>query len=1288
MNVPWPHALLVEHAALPLPMQGAHGLTFERLPAIREARLSRADRLTLASQLLAATELLAEFELWPGSSALHSSGFEKTDAGPRARLAGFPRPLDVVLRRLGGGSAAGELLRERAIAAVERGVGLAEGMLAGESSGAGLHLGNALNQVLHSSSLPLDPTTASALWAVRYEGLTEPGVGELNYWKVQNPTAARRLGAALFARIRSAGRKAWMQLAQGDETSDTGPIPLVGEKGTLVVCGSISKDDLAVADRWSREPGCSAVVVGEFPPGWAPPAPTFFDGGSISRTLAVAGRSPDRCRRFVDELKRHFNPFEPADIRALTDRAMWRWDRGPDVDEDREEARLPERVLRVLSLRRDGVPESLVMLASEARLESIRERALRRGVVIAKGKWRLEPPQPLQRDELHRDVAELFPTGDPNRLLHLALAGEGTDELLDWAWQRIAELDPEEVIDLIDAKTAAELGAAALEVLAVACLCQLDVGGARLALSLLPDSRKAILSGWLQVVDPPEGIWPEVPSLDDARRSPRACGEIGLRLLRRAEKQGKPEARQCRMLIEFCMERLTELERIWLGIDFSSIVEPAKVEDGDWRRSVSATHPKLKLRVHHRRALDLSYGGRLREAARILRVLIRQESVPGRLGMLELDLGCIEQDLDHDGEAARCYHRAFHLLQAAGFTHKTRNVLFNLASYDIDRFDLERAAEKLRRSSSGSDDFFVIAEKARLALARGNLREFRTRVMTLPQLVPGADPRLDEGFSFLRGVGALLDGEPRRARPFLEEEGDEGLAWLDLADALEGRSTARQAAIDAWGVTVAADLLRGEHSELLVGESRAERIQDGFAIALADRVSGPIVGLSQARRNLLAQQLEEQGLTGWAARLRRREEQGSGAYEELLALVESGSPSSLEDRQTADLLAALGVGGLEIRNRETGETVWRVGTGEEAESVQRGRLELIPLGGPQGNGELMALLGALMDLVLPAQVGGYDSDTEGTGLLGQSAAMQKLRSEIQQFAESRVSVSFFGETGVGKDVAARALHKLSGRRGRFVPVNVAAIPAGLLEAELFGSVKGAFTGADRSRTGLAVAADEGTLFLDEIGDLDLQLQVKLLRFLESHMVRPVGSESARKVNVRIVAATHQNLTQKMAEGSFRQDLYYRLATAPIEIPPLRQRREDIPELRDHFQTEAVRRDGLQTCNWSEEASRALRKYDWPGNVRELKHVVEVAMVRSKGGVVYPRHLPLPEFRDASVPVGTWDESLDAFRRQLIRRALEQTDDNRSAAARTLGISRQTLNYHMRNLGIGEKHQKR
>jgi two-component system response regulator AtoC len=282
-----------------------------------------------------------------------------------------------------------------------------------------------------------------------------------------------------------------------------------------------------------------------------------------------------------------------------------------------------------------------------------------------------------------------------------------------------------------------------------------------------------------------------------------------------------------------------------------------------------------------------------------------------------------------------------------------------------------------------------------------------------------------------------------------------------------------------------------------------------------------------------------------------------------------------------------------------------------------------------------------------------------------------------------------GESGTGKELIARHIHDASPRATRpFVAVNCAAIPEALLESELFGHARGAFTGATADRQGLFEEAHEGTLFLDELGDLPVALQVKLLRALQEGEVRRVGDNASRSVDVRLVAATARDLETDVAEGKFRADLYYRVNVVRIHLPPLRERAEDIPELVRHFVDRINRRLGLHVSGVTAAAMRALMEYPWPGNVRELENVVERAMVLTDGPQLDVDQLPLtaPSARhdngasplDLSVKRRTED-----LERALIKEALERTRGNRTRAAKLLDLSHRALLYKIRDYGLGE-----
>jgi two-component system, NtrC family, response regulator AtoC len=311
-------------------------------------------------------------------------------------------------------------------------------------------------------------------------------------------------------------------------------------------------------------------------------------------------------------------------------------------------------------------------------------------------------------------------------------------------------------------------------------------------------------------------------------------------------------------------------------------------------------------------------------------------------------------------------------------------------------------------------------------------------------------------------------------------------------------------------------------------------------------------------------------------------------------------------------------------------------------------------------------------------------------IVAASPTMIDLLEVMERAAAFKTTVLLTGESGTGKEVLARAVHAQSPRRGEaFVAVNCGAIPENLLESELFGHAKGAFTGADRARRGLFVEADGGTLFLDEIGELPAPLQVKLLRVLQEEEVRPLGESKPRRVDVRVLAATSRNLEADVASGGFREDLFYRLNVVRLQVPPLRERRKDIPLLVDHFFAQACASLGKRLHTVSDEALEKLCAYHWPGNVRELENVIERAVILARGDRITPRELP----DNVVAPSGDDPRAQEAdlgmkrarryFEADLIRRALRATGGNRTHAARLLEISHRALLYKLKEYGISE-----
>lgn len=317
------------------------------------------------------------------------------------------------------------------------------------------------------------------------------------------------------------------------------------------------------------------------------------------------------------------------------------------------------------------------------------------------------------------------------------------------------------------------------------------------------------------------------------------------------------------------------------------------------------------------------------------------------------------------------------------------------------------------------------------------------------------------------------------------------------------------------------------------------------------------------------------------------------------------------------------------------------------------------------------------------QLRSVDGKDHSLGLVGESRSMVKLRSQIRQVARSHAAVLINGESGTGKELVARAIHRESDRRDSpFLAINCAGIPSDLMESEFFGHEAGAFTGARQARKGLFAEADGGTLLLDEIGEMPLALQAKLLRVLQEGCVKPVGSDQEESVDVRILASTHVDLQQAVAAGSFREDLYYRLETLSLNVPPLRDRDDDVDLLAMHFLREASGRHGRGFMKLSDVALRTLMDYPFPGNVRELSSAIERAVTFCEGDTIQPDHLP-DRIRKRQVEVSgqpplrhndklsEWP-TLEKMQQDYVRQVMNAVDGNKRRAAQILGINRRTL----------------
>ena len=369
--------------------------------------------------------------------------------------------------------------------------------------------------------------------------------------------------------------------------------------------------------------------------------------------------------------------------------------------------------------------------------------------------------------------------------------------------------------------------------------------------------------------------------------------------------------------------------------------------------------------------------------------------------------------------------------------------------------------------------------------------------------------------------------------------------------------------------------------------------------------------------------------------------------------------------------------------------------GDAVQAMKQGALDYLRK--PVDMDELqIAVDQALQNVRLKHQLGfSRERDSralEGAQMLGDSDAIAKVRAQIARLASlsenstgPAPTILILGETGVGKDVAARLLHASSKFRERpFVQIDCASLPKDLIEAELFGHEKGAYTGAGIARTGLIEAAEDGTLFLDEIGEMPLELQAKLLNVIERRKTRRIGATKESNVAAQFIAGTNRNLPEMIAAGTFRSDLYYRLNVVTLTLPPLRERGQDVMLLAQHFAAQTARRYGLAEKPLNADARAALLRYAWPGNVRELKHLVERALLLSHGNEISDTDLALSIGNPAATLTGLpplEGLTLEAAEKMLILAALQATQNNVSEAARRLGVSRMTLRYRMEKYEI-------
>lgn len=717
-----------------------------------------------------------------------------------------------------------------------------------------------------------------------------------------------------------------------------------------------------------------------------------------------------------------------------------------------------------------------------------------------------------------------------------------------------------------------------------------------------------------------------------------------------------------------------------------------------WSNDERALYLLLRAQCVLERAETSAAGPALRAASRLASgdntLLLAQ--IYGELGRLEFmrDRG-VSADL-HFRLAERLYEQV-------GSAHTTSVIRFNRGALACDRLLPDQARELLLAGrdmgASRQDATWCLEELelVRTELARGAFPAVRATLAALEPHVERLDSSagLGRGLASLEGHLALADGDLVEAARYAAAA-DACEAVLITAVIRGGQGITPPPDLpERWGLAISARLLAAEHD----GASVDARARAWRALASTPREAA--VGIARAvgilRRQgavldaswaLLLRHcdavLRETGLDGWRRLLRAEEiDDPLELIEALDGIVCAGSDAASEER-LARLGRALGLGFIEVARSGVRVAGWgeqtaavEVVTPADLEVRYGGRTDALVQA-------VLTMLGRVWAQMLTAR----PATAEGgeRTMLGLSDGMAAIREQIRVFAPLPFPVLLMGEPGTGKELVARELHRLSQRPGTFVPVNCAGIPATLLEGEVFGSVRGAYTGADRDRPGLVEEAEHGTLFLDEIGELPLELQGKLLRLLQEREIRRVGATRARRVDVRFVAATNRDLRAAVAGGAFRQDLHDRLAVGVIIVPPLRERSDDIVELAHFFTGKYAVEFNRPGVRLSPLALDLLIRGRWDGNVRELESTITLAVARARPGeVLGPERFPTIVERPTATPTtATWNAAFVQFKRDYFNALLKECGGNRSRAARRAGISRQTLHYHLRELGLGEE----
>ena len=900
------------------------------------------------------------------------------------------------------------------------------------------------------------------------------------------------------------------------------------------------------------------------------------------------------------------------------------------------------------------------------------------------------------------ELAERLSAASPRGMLARARIGGDAAPLAAWCE---AGLDGGAAVEVLEIAGAAA-GIAAVGVHAAeAALALGRLAAARVALDEVPTRgarRHALAAWWADQAGAPEELKAELSAVDDAALPARLAARVEL-LRAEVARRGGASAEE-----ESALRRAAGLlpgPASEAALALAARGGPAALRE--WRRRLGpAWRGDLAARTLHLVGMLACERGAWTAAGTALRAALRHATGenPRLLGEIHNDLGPVAIMSENPAAAERHLALAETLLERCGSRRAVTVARFNRGVLAIDRCDwragrdLVLASRALRGATRDAMFWAEELELARAELARGpspavdrRLDELREAVAAFPD-----HAILHEALAALEAHRAIAAGDFATALDAAARTDEGERRLVEAVTAAAGGVAPPGGLSTRWGMAATARALA------LLRQGHEARARDAVASAL-DRT--PIEGaVALARLVALLDRgsarpgpgwealvataeeiLDARGLDDWAATLRRAT--GASALPvvaALDALVNAGT-AALEPERLGALARALGIAGLEAVRDGVVLGRWGEEVADAAAELVAGDVVVRARGALDRTGRAALQLVARYLASQPG-AGEPGGGAAGATLLGGSAALAALRRQIERWGPLPVRVLILGEPGTGKELVARELHRASGRSGRFVVVNCAGLPATLLEAELFGVVRGAFTGADRDRAGLVEEAEGGTLFLDEIGELPLELQGKLLRLLQEGEVRRIGAARTRSVDVRFLAATNRDLRAMVGQGRFRQDLHDRLAVAVITVPPLRERPDDVEPLARHFAArfaEQFRRPGVRLAAAT---TALLRRAPWPGNVRELETVIARAVAAAAADELlgpdrFPEVVAAPGAPTAAVP---WPDALAAFRRGYFEQLLAECGDNRTAAARRAGISRQTLLYHLRELGIGRK----